>query len=96
MEHHAPATRVYYIVYIALMILLLLTVGVHWLEWGIWGTVAALTLAVVKAVLVVLYFMHVRYSSRLVWVFALSGFIWLALLLGGLLSDYMSRGWLRG
>jgi cytochrome c oxidase subunit 4 len=47
-------------------------------------------------VLVVLYFMHVRWSSRLTWVFVTSGFFWLALLLGITMADYLSRPWQAG
>jgi cytochrome c oxidase subunit IV len=98
MEHSKQpthSTSVYYIVYAVLMVLLVATVGVHYLHWGVWGTVAALSIATVKALLVVLYFMHVRYSSSLVAVFAASGFFILFILLGLLLSDYFTRAWLR-
>jgi len=56
----------------------------------------ALTIAVLKALLVILYFMHVRYSDSLVWVFVAAGFFWLSLLLVGILQDYISRGWVGG
>ena len=55
----------------------------------------ALTVAVTKAVLVVLFFMHVRYSTRLTKLVVRGGFLWLALLIGLVMSDYVSRGWLK-
>jgi cytochrome c oxidase subunit IV len=55
-----------------------------------------LTVAIVKAMFVVLYFMHVRWGSRLTWVIAGSGFLWLLIMFSFTLMDYMSRGWLQG
>jgi len=75
------------------MVLLLLTVAVAQFHLGAFGIVLALTIAIIKAVLVVLYFMHLRYSSRLTWVFAGAGFVWLAIMFAFILSDYVSRGW---
>lgn len=57
------------------------------------NTVVALTIAVAKATLVVLYFMHVRYSTRLIWVVVVAGFFWLGILFVLTMSDYLSRGW---
>jgi cytochrome c oxidase subunit 4 len=51
----------------------------------------ALTIAVVKALLVILYFMHVRYSDKLTWVFAAAGFFWLLILIGGTMDDVIRR-----
>lgn len=58
------------------------------------GIIVAMTIAVVKALLVMLYFMHVRHSSRRTWVFAAAGFFWLAILIGLSLSDFLTRTWL--
>lgn len=93
MEHAAPPTRLYFIVYIILMVLLALTVAVAQLDIGALGILIALTIATIKAVLVMLYFMHVRYSSRLTWIFAASGFAWLVIMYTLIMSDYLSRGW---
>jgi cytochrome c oxidase subunit 4 len=57
------------------------------------NTVVALTIAVIKATLVVLYFMHVRYSTRLIWVVVVAGFFWLGILFVLTMSDYLSRDW---
>ncbi|MEZ4869156.1 MAG: cytochrome C oxidase subunit IV family protein [Caldilineaceae bacterium] len=90
--HNSP--RTYYIVYGALLGLLALTVlgGVIGLR-APWGLIVALTIAVAKALLVILYFMHVRDSSRTTWLFVAAGFTWLAILFALTLSDYLSRGW---
>jgi cytochrome c oxidase subunit 4 len=58
------------------------------------NTTVALAIAVTKAMLVVLYFMHVRYSSRLTWVVVAGGFLWLLIMIGLTMSDYLSRGML--
>lgn len=94
-EQPHASTRVYYIVYSALMALLLLTILAAFLDLGAtWGLLVALTIAVIKAALVILYFMHVRDSSRLTWLFVAAGFVWLAILLGLMITDYLTRGWL--
>src|SRR5690606_18538110 len=94
--HTSPGLRVYYTVYAALIILMLLTVAAASIDLGGWNLLVALAIAVVKAVLVVLYFMHLRYSSRLTWLFAGAGFAWLFILLLYTLSDYFSRSWVGG
>ena len=86
--------HVYYGVYGALLALTLLTVGIAYLDLGRMNVVAALGIAIGKALLVMLFFMHLRYSSRLTWVIAGAGVFWLAYLLIFTLSDYFTRGWL--
>ena len=58
--------------------------------------VVAITIATTKAVLIVLYFMHVRYNAPLLRVIAVAGFVWFIILLTLTLSDYTTRGWGRG
>jgi cytochrome c oxidase subunit 4 len=58
------------------------------------NTIVALTIATIKATLVVLYFMHVRYSMRLVWVIVASALFWLAIMFALTFSDYLTRQWL--
>lgn len=58
------------------------------------NAVVALTIATIKATFVVLYFMHVRYSGRLVWLVIFSALFWLAIMFAITFSDYASRGWL--
>ncbi len=89
--------RPYFLVFAALMVLLVLTVGVSYLPYGrlAWlGVLVALTIAAVKAVLVALYFMHLKGSPRLVRIFVVSGIFWLLILFNLTLVDYLTRSWL--
>ena len=94
MSEHIVSKKVYFVIFGALMALTLLTVVAARYDLGSEkiNTVVALTIAVTKAMLVVLYFMHVRYSSRLTWVVVAGGFLWLMIMVGLTLSDYLSRG----
>jgi cytochrome c oxidase subunit 4 len=94
MTHHVVPLRVYFAVFAALIILTAVTIQVAYLDMGNLNTPAALGIASVKALLVTLYFMHVRYSSRLIWLTAAAGVIWLGFLILITLTDYLSRGWL--
>jgi cytochrome c oxidase subunit 4 len=96
MSEHIVPVRVYAGVFLALMAGTSLTVfaAFHDFPWQ-FNTVIALTIAVIKATLVVLYFMHVRYSSRLIWVIVASALFWLAILFALTLSDYWTRGWFQ-
>jgi cytochrome c oxidase subunit IV len=91
-ETHVPL-RVYYTVFAALLVLTVVTVGVSLVDLGPLSTVVALAIAAAKASLVILFFMHVRYGPRLIWIFASGGFFWLALLILLTMSDIVSRGW---
>jgi cytochrome c oxidase subunit 4 len=95
MSEHIVSRKIYFLIFGALMALTALTVLAAQVSFGneAVGTVIALTIAVTKAVLVVLFFMHVRYSSRLTWVVIASGFLWLAIMIGLTMSDYLTRGW---
>ncbi|MBI4419023.1 MAG: cytochrome C oxidase subunit IV family protein [Ignavibacteriales bacterium] len=84
--------RIYYAVGITLLVLFLLTVGVAYIDLGALNIVVAMAIATFKTILVVLYFMHVRYSSRVTWVFVSASFFWLVILLVLTLSDYVTRG----
>ena len=94
--HHVPSLKLYFVVFGILLVGTALTVLVAFFDLGAMNNVAMLTIAVVKALFVVLYFMHVRWSSRLTWVIAGSGFFWLLIMFSFTLMDYMSRGWLPG
>jgi cytochrome c oxidase subunit 4 len=95
MSEHIVSRKVYFLIFGALMALTALTVLAAQVSFGneAVGTVIALTIAVAKATLVVLYFMHVRHSPRLTWVVIASGFLWLAIMIGLTMSDYLTRGW---
>src|SRR3954468_7021793 len=87
----------YYKVFAALMALLVITVVATYIPWGSRiGIVIAMAIAIIKAVLVVLYFMHIKGSSRLTKVFVVAGLAWLAILMGITLTDYHTRPWITG
>jgi cytochrome c oxidase subunit 4 len=90
--HHTISRSTYFAVFLILMALLWLTVWVSHLHLGVFNLPAALAIAGLKAVLIMLYFMHVRYSPRVIWVWASAGFFWLLLLLS-ILDDFITRGW---
>lgn len=91
MSEHIVSPRIYFVIFGALIVLTGLTYWVATVNLGPLNTIVALTVAVSKALLVVLYFMHVRYSSRLTKVVVISGFFWLAILVTLTLSDYFTR-----
>ena len=91
-EHIAPRTT-YFGVFAALLVGTALTVIVAQFDFGRMNDVVAMTVAVTKMMLVLLFFMHVRYSSRLIWVIVASMFFWLIILLALTLTDYTSRDW---
>ena len=93
MSDHILPTRVYYTIFGILMFCTYLTVQIAFLDLGVFNIVAALAIAVFKAVLVVLFFMHVKYSSRLTWAVVIGSVFWLGILLALTLSDYTTRVW---
>jgi cytochrome c oxidase subunit IV len=96
MSHHIAPIKVYLGVFGILMLGTALTVLVAFYDLGPFNNIVMLTIACLKALAVVLYFMHVRWSSRLTWVIAGSGFFWLLIMFTFTMMDYMSRGWLVG
>ncbi len=95
MSMHIVPPRVYYAIFGSLMVLTGLTVAAAFVDLKVLNTVVALTIAIVKATLVVLFFMHVKYSTRLTWVVAASGVVWLAIMFSITFADYLSRGWVN-
>ena len=93
MAQHMITPKTYLQVFAALMVLTATTVWVAFIDWGALNTVIALVIAVTKALLVVLIFMHVRYSSQLTRIVISAGIFWLLLLISLTLSDYLTRGW---
>ena len=93
MSVHVVPTRVYYLIFGILMTCTALTVGIAFIDLGPLNVVAALTIAVFKATLVVLFFMHVKYSTRLTWAVVAGSLFWLGILLALTMSDYLTRGW---
>ena len=93
MAEHVVPRKTYIVVWGALMALMILTAGLSRINLGEWSTVVALAIAAIKALLVILFFMHVRYESqKMAWVFVVAGFFWLAILLALTMTDYVSRG----
>jgi cytochrome c oxidase subunit 4 len=90
-EHSHPTPKLYAIILTCLVIGTVLTWRAAFWDLGIFNPVLALTIACTKAVLVILFFMHVRYSSRLTKVTVGAGFFWLLILITLSLSDYLSR-----
>jgi cytochrome c oxidase subunit IV len=90
MSAHVVPTRVYLLVFVALLALTGITVWAARHDFGAFNTPVALGIAVLKAVLVILYFMHVKYSPRLTKLVVASAFVWLGIMIVGTLHDYYS------
>jgi cytochrome c oxidase subunit 4 len=93
MSEHIVPRQTYLLVFGALIVLTAVTVVAANFDFGRMNDVVAMTIAVTKMMLVLLFFMHVRYSSRLIWVIVAGMFFWLIILLALTLSDYTSRTW---
>ncbi len=93
MEEHVVPVRIYFTIFAILLVFTAVTVIVSGIDLGRMNTVVALTIAVTKAVLVVLYFMHLRYSSRLTWLVVSAGFVWLGILILFTMTDVLTRSW---
>ena len=95
MSEHIVHPRVYIGIFLMLLAGTGLTVVAAFRDFpGPLNAVVALTIAVVKATFVVLYFMHVRYSPRLIWLVITAALFWMALLFALTISDYSTRAWL--
>lgn len=92
--HAVIPLRVYFSVFVAILALSGLSVLVTAFNLGVWNTFIPVTVAIVQAVLGILFFMHVRYSERLIWIVAASGFLWLLIMFAFTLSDTLTRGWI--
>jgi cytochrome c oxidase subunit 4 len=91
--HIGPKT--YLIIYFALLGLMTLTVVAALFDLGAANFAVAMAIATAKMVLIILYFMHVRYSDRLTWVFSTAAFLWLLIFIIGTLNDYFTRGFIN-
>ena len=91
--HHVTSPRVYVVIFGALMLLTAVTVGVAFVNLGLLNTPIALAIAGLKGTLVILYFMHVRYSTRLTWVVVVGSILWLGVLFALTFTDYLTRHW---
>lgn len=98
MTHHIPSTRLYLVIFAALLVLTAITVAAGLTDLGggrlhYVNALVALSIATAKAVLVILYFMHVRWSGQLTWIFVGAGAFWLLILMVLTLSDIFTRAW---
>jgi cytochrome c oxidase subunit 4 len=107
-EEHVVSPLIYVAVLIALMILLALTLiaafvdldkllaGQHNSGTAYWNMTVAILIAICKATLIILFFMHVKYGSRVTWAFAMAGFVWLGIMMTLSMSDYFTRNYPAG
>ena len=95
MSEHIVPVRIYVTIFMVLLLGTALTVMAAFIDfpWQL-NTIVAMTIAITKATFVVLYFMHVRYSARLVWVIIGAALFWMALLFAFTLADFYTRCWL--
>ena len=91
MNAHPTSIRPYLLTWAILMLLLVLTWGAAQINLGPFNVAVALVIAISKMALVLLYFMHVRHSSRLTWIFVAAGFVWFLIMIDLTLSDYLTR-----
>lgn len=96
MSEHIVPVRVYITIFLVLLVGTAVTVAAAFVDFRLpyINTVVALTIATIKATFVVLYFMHVRYSSRLIWVIMAAALFWMAILFAFTFSDYLTRDWI--
>jgi cytochrome c oxidase subunit IV len=90
---HVVPVETYVGNFVALIVLTGVTTGVAYIDLGVMNTVVALAIATVKMLLVVLFFMHVKYSPGLTRLVIIAGFFWLAILVAFTLSDELTRHW---
>ena len=90
------ATRTYVIVFIGLLALASTTIALSFVNLGIFNLVFALLIAACKALLIIVFFMEARRSSKVIWIVAGAGFFWLGILLILSVGDYVTRGWVAG
>lgn len=106
-EEHIVSPKIYAAVLITLMVLLVLTVVATFVDLdkllgrghegtAYWNMTVAILIAICKAVLIIMFFMHVKYGSKVTWAFATAGFVWLGILMTLSLSDYLSRNFPNG
>jgi cytochrome c oxidase subunit IV len=93
-SHHIMPKKIYFLIFAALLVGTAVTVQAAFIDLGPLNTLVALAIAVIKATLVVLFFMHVKYASTITKLVVVSSIVWLGFLFFITLSDYLTRGWL--
>lgn len=95
MAHSSGAVRTYVVIYVSLLLLTLLTVSIALnAHLGAWEVPVALGIAATKSVLVGLFFMHLNQSGKLTWLVIAAGVLFLAIMVGLTMTDYLTRGWM--
>ena len=96
MSEHIVPVRIYVTIFLVLLVGTLLTWWAAFQDfpWQL-NTIVAMTIAITKATFVVLYFMHVRYSARLIWVILTAALFWMGIMFALTFSDYWTRGWIK-
>jgi cytochrome c oxidase subunit 4 len=92
-SHPIDSVKTYALVFIALIVLTFVTTGVAYIDLGAFSVIVALGIAVVKMLLVALFFMHVRHSDKLTKLVVVGAVLWLAILIFFTLGDFFTRGW---
>ena len=93
MSEHVDSAKSYLLVFVGLIVLTVLTTAVAFVDLGSFSVVVALTIAVCKALLVALFFMHVRHSTSLTKLVLVAALLWLAIMIGFTMADIATRGW---
>ena len=91
MSNHIVPLRIYYLVFLTLIVCTAVTVAVSFVDLGRFNVLVALGIAILKATLVVLFFMHVKYSGKLTWVVVAGSLFWLGILIVMTAGDYLTR-----
>ena len=95
---HIPGAHVSAKFYVKIALILAvftaLETSTYWIDFAGFNTAILLILMVIKFVMVVLYFMHLKYSSKLTWIVVASGLFWMMILFGITMADYLTRGWM--
>jgi|SRR5581483_404653 len=93
MTEHTDSVKIYTLVFVGLLALTAATTAVAYVDLGPFSVVVALAIAVIKMLLVALFFMHLRHSAVLTRIVVLGGLLWLAILIGLTMTDFASRTW---
>lgn len=94
MSEHVVSRKLYFVIFFALLVLTAVTTSVAFIDLGNFNIVVALLIAGIKATLVILFFMHVKFGTKLTKMFVIAGFFWLFLMMAITMTDYLTRGWL--
>ncbi len=92
-EHHVVGPKTYLAILVLLLVMTALTTGAAFINMGVFSPIVALAIACFKAVMVILFFMHIRYSSKVMMLTVGAGFFTFLILITMTLSDYISRAW---